>query len=201
MQNHDNTLRKHYGMTLETTVRRIVRVFDKATPADIEAGASWYPEAGRLAAEFAAQSGRSIECCAAVISHLSPRNQWVRNVLGAHMLLVDKETTAPGLTTGTEKALDAINRDTLGEPVDESAFGPKTLRFYWNIMGDHEAVTVDVWALRVAGVKGKDEEKGLDACGRYEAFEHAFRLAAGRRSVENSTMQATTWVVQKGGRG
>lgn len=199
MRNHDNALRKSYGITLETATRRILRTFDKATSADLEAGASWYPEVGRLAAELAAQSGRSVNCCAAVISHLSPRNRWVRNVLGAHMMLVDKETTAPGLTTGTDKALAAIALDLNDEPVDESTFGPKTLHFYYNIMGDHEAVTVDVWALRVVGIKGKDEDKDLRKGGRYAALEHAYRLAAGRRSVEPSTMQATCWVVERGG--
>lgn len=197
MRNHDNALRKSYGITLETTVRRILRAFDKATPADIEAGASWYPEAGQLAADLAIQSGRSKECCAAVISHLSPQLKWVRNVLAAHTLLVDKEVLPGVLSRSVDKAQHAILRDQTGIAVDEDDFGPKTLHFYRNILGDYETVTIDVWALRVIGL---DDDKNLKKGGRYAALEHAYRLASGRRSVEPSTMQATCWIVCRGGR-
>lgn len=196
MKNHDAVIRKNYGVTLATLVRRILKAFDAATPSDLEAGASWYPEAGQLAADLALQSGRSKECCAAVISHLSPRVKWVRNVLGAHVLLVEGDVLPGLMSREVGRAMDAITFDKRRLQVDEEAFGPKTLRFYRNILGSHEDVTIDVWALRVAGV---DEDKDLGSAGRYEALQHAYRLAARRRSVEPSTMQATCWVVIRGG--
>lgn len=196
MNKHDTTFRKSYGITLETVVQRALRTFDKATPADLEYGASWYPEAGQQAADLAIASHRSKECCAAVISHLSPQLKWVRNVLAAHALLVDKEVIPGVLSRSVEKAQAAILRDEAGDPVDESTFGVKTLRFYRNIMGSHDDVTIDVWALRTVGL---DDDKDLSAAGRYGALEHAYRLAARRRSVEPDTFQATAWVVTRGG--
>ena len=49
----------------------------------------------------------------------------------------------------TREAVDEEVFD-FADPVD-SFGGPKTRRFYLNISGDTEAVTVDVWALRVVG--------------------------------------------------
>lgn len=195
MRNPDTTLRNTYGVTLRTVTTRIARTFDQATPAEIEAGAAWYPETGSLAGDLALQSGRSKDCAAAVISHLSPRLQWARNVLAAHTLLVEKEALPGTLSRGIAKAEAAISRDQNMLGVDESTFGPKTLRFYLNIMGSREDVTVDVWALRAAGL----DDTYLGRKGVYEALEYAYQLAAARRSVEPSTMQATTWVVVRGG--
>lgn len=197
MNKHDITFRKSYGISLETAVRRILRTFDKATHADLEAGAAWYPLGGELAADLALASGRSKECCAAVLSHTSPQLHWSRNVLAATEVLLTGQQLPGLLTRSFEKATYTILRDEADMPVDEDQFGAKTLRFYWNFLGRHEDVTVDVWALRVVGLA---DDKDLKKGGRYEAIQHAYRLAAGRRSVEPSTMQATTWVVQRGGR-
>lgn len=196
MKKHDAVLRKTYGISFETLVRRIVKTFDRATPADLEAGASWYPEAGELAADLALQSGRSKQCCAAVISHLSPRVKWVKNVLGAHILLVEKEYMPGLMSRSIEKAQAAIDRDVNHGLVDETTFGNKTARFYCNILGDFSLVTIDVWALRACGL----DDQFIERAGVYNAIEYAYQLAARRRSVEPATMQATCWVVARGGR-
>lgn len=177
-------------LNLETVVRRIVRVFDKATPSDIEAGARWYDEAGDLVAELAARAG-SLEHAAAVVSHLSPRTPWTRNVEGAIELIITGK--APGcLGANIERALVALKSD---DPMS-TLKGPKTSRFARNMLGDREAVTVDVWAARVAEV----DEALLGRKGVYQAIEHAYRLAARRRGVDPATMQATTWVIVRNGR-
>jgi hypothetical protein len=188
---HTTALKKAGLPTVETLVRRILRVWANATPADIEAGATWYAEANALAAELADRAG-SIEHAAAVISHLSPRSTWARNVAAA--IAVVNETALPAgvMSAPLHRALVSLDSAT---PLDTFG-GPKTGRFARNIMGDTEAVTVDVWAARVAGV----DENLLGRVGVYDAVEHAFRLAARRVGVTPSTMQATTWIVQRGGR-
>jgi hypothetical protein len=171
---HDSTARKVFGVSHETIVRRIIRTFDAATPSDVEAGARWYEEA------------------AAVIAHLSPRTTWSRNVEGAIMLLTSGERANGIIGANFDRAYASLDYD---YPL-ESFGGPKTKAFAANIAGDREAVTVDVWACRVADL----DETLLSRAGAYDAIAHAYRLAARRRGVDPATMQATTWIVARNGR-
>lgn len=191
---HDATLRRS-GTSLEATVKRILRTFDRATPSDIEAGASWYAEAGSIA-DALAHKATSREHAATVLAHLSPRTTWSRNVAGAVSLLTD------GTTAGCMAANVTRARKSLGTADPLSTLnGPKTRRFALNILGDRDAVTVDVWAARVAlGKSTDDPERVLGRKGVYDAIEHAYRLAAARRGVDPTTMQATAWVVARNGR-
>lgn len=189
---HNARLRKAGLPTVDTLTRRILAVFDRATAAQIESGATWYDEARELAFHLGRNSGHGLEHAAAVISHLSPRTTWTRNVAGAISLLTYGEQADGIIGANFERARDSLSFD---RP-EESFGGPKTLRFYLNIVGDTEAVTVDVWAARVAGV----DETLLPRVGVYDAIELAYQRAARRRGVEPTTMQATTWIVARNGR-
>lgn len=191
---HNEKLSRAGLPSVETLTRRILTVFDRATPADIEAGATWYDEAHELALSLGQSTGHGVEHAAAVIAHLSPRQTWTRNVLGA-VDLMQNDVRTPGIMTRSFNAA----RGTLSVSVDrleETFRGPKTRRFFRNILGDTESVTVDVWAARGAGV----DETLLSRVGVYDAVECAYQRAARRRSVEPVTMQATVWVVVRGGR-
>lgn len=189
---HNQKLSRAGLPSVETLTRRILAVFDKATKADVEAGAQWYHEAQELAINLARNDGQSVEHAAAVISHLSPRTTWTRNVTGAITLLTYGEQADGIIGSNYARARASLDFE---DPL-ESFNGPKTRRFYLNIIGDSEAVTVDVWAARVAQV----DETLLGRVGVYDAVEAAYQRAARRRGVEPSTMQATTWVVVRGGR-
>lgn len=192
LSEHNARLHKAGLPTVETLTRRILAVFARATAADIEAGASWYHEAQELALSLGSSSGYGIEHAAAVISHLSPRTTWARNYSGAVYLMTYGEQGPGIIGANHQRAVDSLASE---DP--ESTFGgPKTLRFYRNIIGDTEAVTVDVWAARVAGV----DETLLSRVGVYDAVEVAYQRAARRVGLEPSTLQATTWVVARNGR-
>jgi len=181
--------------TQGTMTRRILRTFDRATPSDVEAGAVWYRDAGDLARTLGESSGHGTEHAAAVISHLSTRTPWARNVTGAVTLLATGKR-APGILRSNYARAAA----SLAAADPGATFGPKaskTRRFYANILGDTEAVTVDVWAARVAGA---DAPNGRISGRTYDSVERAYRSAARRRGVTPATMQATTWVVARNGR-
>lgn len=184
-----NTTADIFGVTFETIVRRIVRTFDRATAADVESGARWYDEAGTLAASLMSDD-TTLEQAAAVIAALSPRTTWSRNVAGATLLLLHNEVMPGLIGRNVETATAAWH---LGL---EALKGPKTNAFARNIMGDREAVTVDVWAMRVADL----DERLLGRKGAYDIVADAYRAAARRRGVDPATMQATTWVVARSGR-
>ena len=189
---HNRRLKAAGLPTVETLTRRILAVWDRATTSDVESGATWYTEAQDLAFHLGRNSGHGREHAAAVISHLSPRTTWTRNVAGAIYLLTYGEQADGIIGANFDRA-----RASLDAADPESTFGgPKTLRFYRNILGDTEAVTVDVWAARVADV----DEAPLRRVGVYDAVEAAYQRAARRVGVEPSTMQATTWIVARNGR-
>lgn len=189
------SLKRNDLPTMGTLVRRIIATYGRATPTDVERGLGWYSDAGEDAETLGRLAGRDAEMGAAVLAHLSPRTPWARNVAGAYALVADGR--APGcLRRNVARAREAIDAD---RPLD-TLNGPKTASFARNILGDTEAVTIDVWAARVALGDAADDDKILDRVGVYGAVAHAYRLAARRLGVEPSTAQAVTWVVARNGR-
>jgi hypothetical protein len=198
----NEALQQRAGTSTAACVRRIVDTFRKATAADIEAGASWYGDGELFCTDLAARTGHDVETVAAVVAHLSPRTTWQRNLYGATMLL----------TTGTAPTCIAANVDRARRALDAAADGgdvratfgpsaPKTRRFMANLLGERDVVTVDVWAARVAlGASHPDPEAALSRVGVYDAIERAYQLAALRLGVDPVTVQATTWIVARGGR-
>jgi hypothetical protein len=183
------------GESTRSVADRIVKVWQEATPADVEAGARWYPMASAFIDILAARTGLSREHVAAVVAHLSPRTSWKRNLEGATALLTTGE--APGcIGANIDRA-----RNALASSAPLKTFnGPKTRAFVHNLLGDEECVTVDVWAVRIALGDRGDAEQLLARVGIYAALEYAYQLAARRVGVSPTTVQATTWVVARGGR-
>jgi hypothetical protein len=183
------------GESTRSVADRIVTTWKRATSADLDNGAGWYAEGEKLVDELADEFELTRESVAAVIAHLSPRTTWSRNTQGARALLATG--AAPGcLGANVDRARDAL------ESADPLATlnGPKTSRFALNLLGDRDAVTVDVWAVRVALGDRDDLDQVLARVGMYAAIEHAYRTAARRMGVDPTTMQATTWVVARNGR-
>ena len=192
----NQTLSRVFGTTTRATVDRIVSTYGRATAADREAGAAWYGRGADIITHLSQRTGHSPEHVAAVISHLSPRTPWGRNIYGATMLVTTGEAPTC-LSANIARARRALASP---DPLATfSAQAPKTARFARNLLGDRSVVTVDVWALRVA--IGRDaEDKHLKRAGVYDAVEHAYRLAAARLGVDPVTVQATTWIVARNGR-
>ena len=170
----------------------ILTAYDNATAADANEGTAWYADARAFAAGLAAGTLLTVEHAAGVIAALSPRVRWNTNKFAA-ATIVDaaqngrSEPTVAGLTKNRAKAwviaLGRMPLDVLG--------GQKVRAFYANILGDEDAVTVDVWAARVA--LGPDATDRIPAR-QYVAIADAYRLAADMRGVSPMVMQATTWV-------
>lgn len=193
---HTDTLRKATGTTVRACADRIVATYGRATAEDRESGAAWYADGERIISDLSEQTGHTREHVAAVVSHLSPRTTWSRNVYGATML-VTTGTAPTCIGANVERARKALASDS---PLDTFG-GPKTRRFARNLLGDRTVVTVDVWAARVAfGDSVPNPEAALSRVGVYDAVEHAYRLAAARLGVDPVTVQATTWIVARNGR-
>jgi hypothetical protein len=180
------------GLNVEQVVKRILRVYGKASSADVLAGKVWYEEAQSLCQSLAASSDYTVDQVAAAMAQLSPRLRWSQNVDSIVMLVNEGSLPAYVMTGPANRARKAL---AAAEPFD--TFGKKALKtrsFARNITGDVHAVTVDVWAARVAGV----DEAQLKLVGVYEAIAHCYRLAAKRAGIDPQQMQAITWIVVRG---
>jgi len=175
--------------------REIAARIDRATPAQYESALSWYADAREIAVTIADALEVSVQAGAGILSALSPRCPWSRNValaldyahgrevrtLGAHIAKCDEIV-----------AHDRAGRDPL------SVFGetsPKTGPFARNIAGDLESVTVDVWALRAAGVH--DRAAPTTVQGR--EIRAAYTRVARERGLSPAVGQALAWIVERGG--
>lgn len=191
--------------TFDDMVTRILSTWARATATDAESGATWYgSDSMAILVGLVGEGAASVEHAAAVVSHLSPRTSWGRNVAGAYGLVregADGAAAVGCMAGNVSRALVALHSDS---PLDTFGAGAlKTARFARNLLGDRSVVTVDVWAARVAfpdSVSGKDAELTLKRKGVYEAVESAYIEAAMTVGVDPTTMQATTWIVARNGR-
>ena len=180
---------------VEQMAINIMNTFDRAEVDAMKAGSRWYRIAWNIAADMGRRYGVSGEQAAAVIAILSPRCSWEVNIARAEAWLGEGSTV--GLFTWQVERLREMLADMDGSWV-EYVRGPKVSRFYRNIVGDTSAVTVDIWASRVAlGWVGANDNTYKQMVGtplRYELVERAYRAAANRLGVAPSTVQAVTWV-------
>jgi hypothetical protein len=142
---------------------RLRTYFDLATEKHIEDGMLWYSQANKLVDDLSLE----FEMCtpeqiAGIISALSPRNKWERNIYDTTQVLraVEKgkgpeDIKVCTFNTNKHKAFE-IARGNLN--IDHSS--RKTYSFVKNIANlDSDYVTIDVWHLRA--MFGKTVESGL----------------------------------------
>lgn len=176
--------------------RRILNTWKQATAADLAQGLAWY-ERARLAA---IEMHPNVLISAGVIAALSPRCMWSTNKKWAQMVIdaARNGDLCPNVHTGEMRA-KAWRIANLDNPTVEQIVlilnGFKITRFFRNIVGDLNAVTVDVWAQRIA--LGK-ESKTAPVGPTYLNIEAAYQAAALILGVPARDVQAATWVHIRG---
>ncbi len=178
---------------LDRYIENIMQVYATATEDDKLCGAWWYPLATDWCRFRSGLYDISLAKVAGVLAATSPRLQWdvnkrvTQQIIGNHV--TNKGTFVAGVFT---RSVLKANRILAGEKPTTVLTGPKTNRFYRNIMGNQDCVTIDSWAARVAGFDGKSITRS------YDELESAYQLAAFQLGIPPSTLQATTWIVQRG---
>lgn len=181
------------GLSPRRIARNIARVFATATPHDLDAGRRWYPDACTLATQLATEADVAVETAAIVLAHLSPRTPWSRTITHARELLTTGEVRgAIGANVGRARtALAAADPWTTF-----TATALKTRAFAAAILGDPDAIVIDVWSARVAGIE--DSDRYLRRVGFYDATADLYRHVAHDHSIAPTVLQAVTWTVIRG---
>lgn len=181
-------LRKQLDMTYTDLYRKIVKT---ATPAQIEQATTWYLDAEMIAQDlvriFANRNVQvSLESSASVISAFSPRQRWSRNVVQAI------EFAHGGKPAGLKNnLLMAENSLTMGF---DALKGQKTNAFARAISGDENAITIDVWMCKAAGLETNAPNKT-----QYRELSDAVNVVATELRMTPRATQALIWIIFRGG--
>ena len=158
----------------------------QATFAQLEQASVWYHDAQEVAEDVAENLGVSLEVGASIVAAFSPRERWSSNVQKALAFSMGKPVS--GLQNNyrmaersLELGFDALN-------------GQKTNAFARAIAGDPNAVVIDVWMIRAAGM---DASKGVNKSD-YNMLAECVRNIASEHGITPRTAQALIWIVKRG---
>jgi hypothetical protein len=171
-----------------------IGLLSRATEADYAAARAWYSDARGFAESL--QSIRpdwSLQVSASVVSAFSPRVTWAHNKAKALQY-------AQGIMPrGLRSHVEAADRCTVEG--FNGLRGPKTNAFARAIAGDDNAVVVDVWMCRAAGLtKADGTPKDAPTAVEYRAIADAIRTIAATPTVcmAPATLQALLWIIVRG---
>jgi len=165
-----------------------IGLLSRATEADLRAAHAWYNDAHAFADSLTGiRPEWSMQVAASVVSAFSPRVTWAHNK--AKALQYAQGITPKGLRSHVAAADRCVVEGFKG------LRGPKTNAFARAIAGDDNAVVVDVWMCRAAGL-GKDAPTVTE----YRAIADAVRTLAATPTVcmAPATLQALLWIVVRG---
>jgi hypothetical protein len=177
-----------YESIRATAIDAFIGHLASATLFDLRAAETWYAEAREFAESLRGhRPDWSLEVSASVVSAFSPRVTWGHNK--AKALQYAQGITPKGLRSHVVAA-DRCCRDGFN-----GLRGPKTNAFARAIAGDDNAVVVDVWMCRAAGL-GKDAPNATE----YRAIADAIRTLAATPAVcmAPATLQALLWIIVRG---
>jgi hypothetical protein len=158
----------------------------QATLAQVEQASVWYFEAQEVAEDVAENLGVSLEVGASIVAAFSPRERWSSNV--AKSLAFSMGKPVVGLSNNLRMAESAMTNGF------DALNGQKTNAFARAIAGDSDAVVIDVWMIRAAGL---DASKGVNKT-QYNTLVDSVRKVAKEFGLTPRTAQALIWIVKRG---
>jgi hypothetical protein len=178
-----NTMTDTLTDTVTDTFRSIIMT---ATLAQTEAASVWYFEAQEVAEDVAENMGASLEIGASIVAAFSPRERWSTNVAKALAFSMNKPVS--GLSNNLRMAQNAMSYGF------DALKGQKTNAFARAIAGDTDAVVIDVWMMRAAGMETDSPNKT-----QYREISEAVRNVAAEFGITPRTAQALIWIIVRGG--
>lgn len=206
-KNTDNrTLRLRSGVTLTkaTAIRNVMKWAQHGSAK----GCGFYIAAYNICEDMAARHSVPVHVVAGVIAALSPQTPWDSNIKLAESYFAGRQLKGiPAiriykcneiLSAGVERVADILN-------------GPKTVAFYWNILGDSERVTIDTHATYSCFFGPEIEvrhgefltpfKSGNPKAAQYRFLESVYKVAARKTGLEPSTLQARVWAAVRDRKG
>ena len=187
---------------MNSNVRNILKIYDKATRDDIDEGLTWYSRANAEARCIASNGTTWHKACAAIAA-ISPGLRWEKNIEAARRVICKEPLDGLGIRwyDGVRKAERIVN----GENPLDVLRGNKVRAFYRCIVNprDDKSVCIDghaysIWAgrrLLTSGTKRDGNVVPNITDKMYESIAKDYREAAELAGILPNQMQAITWVV------
>lgn len=172
---------------MTNTYSNYLNIANLATFQIIEAASVWYSEAQEVAEDVAENLSVDLERGASVVSSFSPRERWSTNVSKALAFSMGKPVV--GLSNNLNMARNSVR---LGFA---ALNGQKTNAFARAIAGDANAVVIDTWMIKAAGM---DSSKGVNKT-QYNQLSNDLTRVAKEIGVSPRTAQAAIWIIIRGG--
>lgn len=173
--------------------RNILRAWEMTSDREKSAGAVWYDDTADLVGSF--WVGHA-DAALGIFAALSPRIS-VAADLAATRIVIDAARAGEPMPARAGQALRAnivkAWRIAQGEKPLDVLGGRKTRAFYRNLNGNTLAVTIDAWAMKVAG----HHRNGVSDR-QYRLLTAAYRAAAREAGTDPRTMQSATWISARG---
>lgn len=157
----------------------------KATLGQVEQASVWYHEAQEVAHEVARNLDTTLEVGASVVSAFSPRERWASNIEKA--ISFSLGGTPKGLGNNLKMAQASLTGGFY------ALKGLKTNAFARAIAGDTDAVVIDVWMMRAAGMETDSPNQS-----QYFALSKSVRDVAKEFGLTPRTAQALIWILVRG---
>lgn len=174
----------------------LAQLYDSTDDATRDRGRAWYAIAQREAELLALDYSVELSTAAGAIAALSPRMEWSKNLDAAATILraaTNGARSAPrvGLGLSTRRAWSIAKG---ADPL--SILGGRKVRaFYRAIVGDRDALTLDVWAARAArGSSAQQPTTDRD----HAALDASYRVAAASAGEYPRDFQAILWIAARG---
>ena len=174
-------------MRERVVVARLVRHYETADAAIVEAGRAWYKNARAVIRTLANRYEVSEACAAGIMAATSPRVHWKRNIALTELFLAGKYRRGC-FKDNARKA----RRIVAGERPLSVLRGDKVRAFYRALTGDSSAAVVDVWMLRAANWLKTVTERV------YRTIANAIKTAADSVGVPVAEFQAVVWTAIRG---
>ena len=172
--------------TYSDTVAHFANLIMRASLQQVEQASKWYHDANAVARQVASNMTLDIERASCIIAAFSIRERWASNVTKALRYSVGLDVSGLGVHVNLADASLVHGFDALK--------GLKTNAFARAIAGDEDAVVIDVWMCRAAGIGVESPNKS-----QYNFIADAVRDAASLHGLTPRTAQALIWIVVRGG--
>lgn len=162
-----------------------------ADDSTITHGLTWYKKAHRICKKLSVKHDIPLYKVVGVMSALSPRNRWERNILDTESVIISGlKAKVCTFNPNKEKAVKILSAKSDSE-VFRLLNGRKVQSFYNNILRPSKpsTVTIDIWAMRSVGLD-RAPNKGL-----YDAVESAYKELGDLTGLLPHESQAIIWGV------
>lgn len=174
-----------------SATQTLIDRYEHSPPPIRRRGRAWYPEARRLLARMAAEHDRPLAQAVAVFAITSANTTLLSNIRFTEQVLKGERMAGCYPTFQTPLVELALSTRYPGRFVP----GPKCSAFYKAIMGDVDALVLDRWAARAAGLDRPGRNDIYPAARRQ--LDVAYREAAKLCGETVRAFQAITWIATR----